>query len=64
MPRKDAVGAQADALMKWMMAGKDTDPSARYLTELWERRKFLRYTIRDTKTQDESHAKYVHVRQV
>ena len=38
VPRKDAVVAQADALMKWMIAGKGTDPSARYLTELWERR--------------------------
>ena len=25
VPRKDAAGAQADALMKWMMAGKGTD---------------------------------------
>ena len=41
--RKDAAGAQADALMKWMMADKGTNPSARYLTELWKRRKVMRY---------------------
>ena len=41
--RAAATSTPAETLLEWLMAGRGSEHAMRYLTELWHRRKFLRY---------------------
>ena len=41
--RAAATSTPAETLLEWLVAGRGSEHAMRYLTELWHRRKFLRY---------------------